>query len=132
MDTNVFIRYLTNDDPVKAEACQQLFQKAERNEIELTTTEAVITEVVYVLASKVTYNLSSQEIRARLYPLLGLPGLRLAHREIYLRALDLHSIHKLDFEDALIIAQMERQKISDLYSYDKDFDKIAGITRHEP
>jgi len=40
--------------------------------------------------------------------------------------------HQLDFEDALVIAQMERQKITDLYSYDRGFDKVSGITRHEP
>jgi len=32
----------------------------------------------------------------------------------------------------LIVAQMERQKISEVYSYDRDFDQVAGITRLEP
>ncbi len=64
VDTNVFIRYLTKDDPDKAQACFELFRQAQANEVVLTTTEAVITEVVYVLSSKKTYGLARTDIRA--------------------------------------------------------------------
>jgi predicted nucleic acid-binding protein len=132
IDANVFIRHLTRDDPEKARACFELFRKAQQREITLTTSESVIAEVVYVLSSKQLYNLPREEIRKLLYPLLSLPGLKLTHRKTYLRALDLYATYPLDFEDALTLAQMERQKISELYSYDRDFDQAAGITRLEP
>ncbi len=132
IDANVFIRHLTRDDPEKAQACFELFHKAQRRELTLITSESVIAEVVYVLASKQLYNLPREEIRKLLYPLLSLPGLRLTHRKMYLRALDLYATYPLDFEDALTVAQMERQKISELYSYDREFDQVAGITRLEP
>ena len=132
VDTNIFLRHLTGDDPGKARACLALFQRAQRKEIALTTAESVIAEVVYVLSSKQLYNVARQDIRALLYPLLTLPGLRLTYRKSYLRALDLYATHSLDFADALIIAQMERQQIADVYSYDRDFDRIATINRVEP
>lgn len=132
VDTNIFIRYLTKDDPDKAQACFELFQQAQANQVALTTTEAVITEVVYVLSSQKTYGLARVDIRARLYPLLSVPGLRLPQRRTYLRALDLYATHPLDFEDAVIVAQMERQNIGDLYSYDRGFDRLSNLTRHEP
>ena len=132
VDTNIFIRYLTKDDLDKAQACFELFNQAASNQVALTTTEAVITEVVYVLSSKKTYGLARHEIRARLYPLLSVSGLQLSHRQTYLRALDLYTLYALDFEDAVIVAQMERQKIKDLYSYDRGFERISGITRQEP
>lgn len=132
IDTNIFIRYLTKDDPDKAQACFELFQQAAAKQTVLTTTEAVITEVVYVLSSKKTYGLARGDIRARLYPLLSTVGLQLPQRRTYLRALDLYTLYSIDFEDALIVAQMERQKISDLYSYDQGFDQVPGLTRHEP
>lgn len=47
-------------DPDKAAACLALFQKARRREVLLTTSEAVIAEVVYVLSSKAVYNLPHQ------------------------------------------------------------------------
>ena len=98
----------------------------------LTTTEAVVAEVVFVLSSKRLYNLPREKIRELLYPLLKLPGLRLPQRKTLLRALDLYVSYQTDFEDALVVAQMERQKISELYSYDREFDDMSGITRLEP
>jgi predicted nucleic acid-binding protein len=132
VDTNIFLRYLTRDDPDKAQACFELFKRAEANQITLTATETVIAEVVYVLSSKRTYNLPRDQIRARLYPLLTLQGLRLPQRQTILRALDLYVTYPIDFEDALIVAHMERQTIRELYSYDRDFDQVPGVNRHEP
>jgi len=31
LDTNIFIRYLTNDIPVKADECEKIFKKAVKN-----------------------------------------------------------------------------------------------------
>ncbi len=135
VDTNIFLRYLTQDDPHKAQACYQLFERAKRNEIALTTSEAVVAEVVFVLSAKRLYNLSHQDIRVRLYPLLSLPGLKLPSKRQLLHALDLYGDHPfLDFEDALSVATMERLKIAEIYSYDKDFDRLKGntIIRIEP
>lgn len=133
VDTNVFLRHLTGDDPKKAKACFELFQKADRKEVTLTTSEAVIAEMVYVLSSsRQLYTLHREEIRARLYPLLCLPGLRIPHRKVYLRALDLYASYPLDFEDAVTIAQMERQKIKEVISYDHEFDQVPTLKRLEP
>jgi predicted nucleic acid-binding protein len=132
VDTNIFLRYLTRDDPDKAQACFELFKRAEANQVTLTATETVIAEVVYVLSSKRTYNLPRDQIRARLYPLLTLQGLRLLQRRTVLRALDLYVVYEIDFEDALIVAHMEQQAIREVYSYDRDFDGVPGVKRQEP
>jgi uncharacterized protein len=138
VDTNVFIRYFTKDNPKKAQDCLELFQKAERGEIELTTSEAIIAEVVFILSSKKLYSLSREEIRNRLYPVFSIlsPALSLTNRQVYLRALDLYALYLIDFEDAIAVAQMERMKIAQLYSYDKGFDRVfdrmPGVGRQEP
>jgi predicted nucleic acid-binding protein len=38
----------------------------------------------------------------------------------------------MQFEDALTVARMERQGMAELISYDRGFDRIAGIRRLEP
>ena len=63
VDTNVIIRYMTQDEPTMAEAAKQLFEQAERGTVTITTCEAVIAEVVYILSSKSLYNVSRNEIR---------------------------------------------------------------------
>lgn len=132
VDTNVFVRHLINDDLNKAIACREIFQAAGRNEIQITTSESVIAEVVFVISSPKLYNVPRDKVRALLYPLLTLPGLRLANRHSYLRALDLYVAYNIDFEDAMSVAHMERQGIPTLLSYDRDFDRIGNITRQEP
>jgi len=37
VDTNIFLRLLTNDDPRKADACEELFRKAINDKIDLFT-----------------------------------------------------------------------------------------------
>ena len=134
LDTNVILRYLTRDDEAKAEACYQLFQRVGRGEDELFTCEAIVTEVVYVLSSRrAPYRLNHEEIRARLLPILTLPGLRLPQKRVYISALDLYASSPfLDFEDALAVAHMEQQGVTEIVSYDKDFDLVAGLRRVEP
>jgi predicted nucleic acid-binding protein len=134
LDTNIILRYLTRDDQAKAEACYQLFQRVKRREEELFTCEAIVTEVAYVLSSpRAPYRLSHEEIRARLLPILTLRGVRLPQKQVYLRALDLYALHPvLDFEDTLAVAHMEHRGVTEIVSYDKDFDRFTGFCRIEP
>ena len=133
IDTNVFVRHLTQDDPAKGAAATALFRRVQAGQEEITTCEAVITEIVYVLSSRATYHLTPMEIRARLVPVLIPPNVRLQHKEVYLRALDLYVLYPaLDFEDVILIAHMERAGIRELFSYDRDFDRVQALIRHEP
>ncbi len=134
LDANVILRYLTRDDEAKAQACYELFQRVQRGDEELSTCEAIIAEVVYVLSSpRAPYHLNHDEVRSRLLPILTLRGLRLPRKGVYLRALELYaSSPSLDFEDGLAIAHMEQQGITEIMSYDRDFDRVQGLTRLEP
>lgn len=133
LDTNVILRYLTRDDPVKAQACFEFFQRVKTGEEVVITCEAVIAEVVYVLASTRQYKLSREDIRARLVPILSLKGLHLPLQRVYLQALDIYVEHpKLDFEDALLVAHMAKRKVQEIVSYDEDFDRVPGVTRITP
>jgi predicted nucleic acid-binding protein len=132
LDTNVILRYLTKDDPAKAERCYELFQRVKRKEIRLVTSESVLAEVVYVLSSRTLYNQPRENARALLLPIISLPALKIPYRRAFRRALDLYASASLDFEDALSLAHMERLKLTTIVSYDKDFDRIKGIQRREP
>ncbi len=135
LDANVFLRFLTRDDEMKAQACSRLFERLEKGEEEATTCEAVIAEVVYLLGLRTrnAYGLPPDEIARRLRPLLILRGLHLDDRAIYLAALDVYEAHRgIDFEDAVIVAHMRRRQVDELLSYDRDFDAVPGVRRVEP
>lgn len=132
LDTNIIIRYLTQDNPDQSQRARKLFEEVEQGEITLATTEAVITETVHVLSSKALYNLTRPDIRRHVSNILSLKGLKIAHKGSYLRALDIYASSNLDFVDALIVAHMERTGVTTLMTFEKSFDKLPGITRQEP
>ena len=134
LDTNVILRYVTHDDEAKGQASAELFQRVQRGEEELVTSEAIVAECAFILASRRhSYQFGRAEIRAELVPVLSLEGLTLPHKEVCLRALDLHVLFpQLDYEDALAVAHMEARGIAEVVSYDRDFDRVPGVARVEP
>ncbi len=132
LDTNIFLRHLIADDPVRSPACLALLQAIERGETSVWTSELVIAELVFVLSSKRGYNLGREAIRDLLLPLIELPGLKLPHKRLYRRIFDLYTSLPIDYVDAYHAALIENRGQPELYSYDTHFDRIAGITRMEP
>lgn len=133
VDANIFLRYLVADDRAKANACFALFQRLKNGQEVATTSEAIVAEVAYVLNSRAHYALTPADIEARLRPLLTVRGLKLLNKRTYLRGLEIWTGYPaLDFEDALIVAHMERLGLKDVVSYDRDFDRVGNVQRTEP
>ncbi len=132
IDANIFLRFLTRDDVIKAERVKTLLERAEQGEVELITSESVICELVFVLSSRKLYNLNRERVRTLLLPIVSLRGLKLPNRAVFLRALDLYAGTSMDFVDALAVAHMEARKVTEVYSYDEHFDGISGVRRLEP
>jgi predicted nucleic acid-binding protein len=132
VDTDVLIRLLTGDNPVKQVAARALFDQVASGAITLAAPETVIADAVYVLSSGSLYRLPRAQIGAMLTALVRLPHFRVRNRRNVLDALGLYATTNLDFSDAFIVAAMRRAGSSDLYGYDGHYDRIAGITRREP
>jgi predicted nucleic acid-binding protein len=56
LDTNIFLRYLTQNNLDQGQRAYALLQQVEAGTLRVTTSEAVITEGVHVLSSKALYN----------------------------------------------------------------------------
>lgn len=130
IDTNVFLRYLTRDDPQKALESFELLKKIENGEETVTTSSLVILEIVFTLEH--FYRVSREDIFQLLEPILNLKGLSLQNKSTFMEALKLYSKVELSFADAFNIAFMKKIGINEIYSYDKDFDGIDGIKRLQP
>ncbi len=136
LDTNVFLRYFTGDDPEKGRRAYALLQQVEQGVVTATTSEGVLLEIVFVLSGKRTYNRPRGEVRKRLSDVLSLPGLLVRNKSAYLRALELFELNQTtDFVDCLNVALMEQEGISTIWTFDRDYDRMLGshrITRREP
>jgi predicted nucleic acid-binding protein len=133
LDTNLLIRYLTNDIPVRANAVASLLAAVKAGAEQLYTTEVVVAEATFILSSKKTYNVSHAEIARLLSPILRLRGVTIPRKRVVIRALEIYGQNrKLDYSDALLVATAEQTGITTILSYDRDFDILPGIIRQEP
>jgi predicted nucleic acid-binding protein len=132
IDTDVIIRLVTGDDPVKQAQAAQLFQDVEDGKRTIRAPVAVIADAVFVLCSRRLYNLPRPETSAALARLVRIPGFRVDHRRTVLAALALFGSTRLDFGDCMLIASMRQAGSTILYSSDTDFDRFPPIERREP
>ena len=130
LDTNIFIRFLTDDVPKKVDACEEIFKKAVEKQETLFTTDLVIAEIVWVLES--FYELPKNEIQDKVEKILNTPNLICPHKDLILSALILYSEKNIDYIDAYNALILKENGIEELYSYDKQYDRIDWLTRLEP
>ncbi len=131
VDTNIFIRYLTNDDPVKADKVDRLLDKAAKGKVLLVTAELVVAEVVWVLES--FYGLKNDTIGQMIKAILITPGLKVINGSLVEKAIDYYLTYNIDFIDGYIAAVMEQKGINEIFSYDKKhLSRIQSVSRKEP
>jgi predicted nucleic acid-binding protein len=130
LDTNILLRYFTKDDEDKARKALALLQRIERREERVETSLPVIFETVFTLQRY--YRVARPRIKELLLPILRLRGLRLPSKNLCIAALDLYVQNNVSFADAFTAAYMKACGMTEVYSFDTDFDKIEGITRLEP
>ncbi|MBP7864933.1 MAG: PIN domain-containing protein [Acidobacteria bacterium] len=130
-DTNLFLRFLTNDVPEKAEAVESLFRNAGRGHPELVTTPLVIVEIVRALESH--YHCTRPDIAGKVLAILNTPGLEVENSDLLIRAAVWYSEKNIDFIDAYNAAWMIKNGIAEVRTFDlRHFKRIEGIDPKEP
>lgn len=132
IDTDVLIRLLTNDDQEKRDRTKKLFEQVEKGELTVTAPLTVVADAVYVLSSPRLYRQPRQKTAAQLTTLVRLPNFKIKQRRSVLRALELFATTNLDFSNCVVVSFMQQDRISNLYSFEQDYDKIKVIRRKEP
>jgi predicted nucleic acid-binding protein len=130
VDANVFLRYFTGSDPAKAERARQLLERVERGEEKVTTDTLVVFETVFTLER--SYKVPKPQVREMIADIFSLPGIQLRGKRLCFDALDLYVAKNVSYVDAYIATSMKARGLTEIYSWDSDFDKLPGIRRVEP
>ena len=104
--------------------------RVERGEERVTTSPMVVFETVFILEK--SYGTPRAIINERMQALISMRGLRLTNKRLYYQALDTYASTKISFADAYNAAFMRTSGLSEIYSWDFDFDRLEGISRVEP
>lgn len=89
-----------------------------------------MTEVVRVLES--FYGHERRQIARTLSEFLHSDGLEAQGLDVLTEALVLYEEHHLDSADALLAATARRDGPTTVYSFDRDLDRVPGLTRLTP
>jgi predicted nucleic acid-binding protein len=130
VDTNLFLRYLTKDDLSKYESCRKMFKRAVEGEIAITTSGMVIAELIWTLLSY--YKVPKAEVIEKVSVILGTENLSVPDKDVLADALVLYARRNIDFIGAYNAVFMKYQGLSEIYSYDEDFETVEDIERREP
>jgi predicted nucleic-acid-binding protein len=130
-DTNLFLRYLTNDIPAQADAFEQLLYLAAQGKLRLVTKSLVLAEIVWTLESY--YKLSREDIQAKVLAILNTPGLEVVDGALILQAILWYAEKGVDFIDACNAAWMLSQGIQVACTFDrKHFSRFEGLAVRVP
>jgi predicted nucleic acid-binding protein len=127
LDTNIFLRHLLQDDPLHSPKASAFLKRIEEGEVKVRTADTVIFETVFTLQR--SYHKEKAAIRDTFLPLLELPGIVLPNKRRYRKVFSLYVEKNLPFADAYHAVLMEQLNLTEIVTFDTDFDRITGITR---
>ena len=131
IDTNLLVRFLTEDDLAKAKAVDRLLARAGKGEIKILIPSIVIAELVWVLES--FYKMEITGIAELVEAVLNTPGVEVTDKSIINSALKMYKTRKIDMIDAWIIEFAKNAGAGAIYTFDKrHFKDVEGIETRTP
>ena len=119
VDTNIIVRFLTQDDELQYQKSLEVFQTQD-----VFIPDTVILETEWVL--RFAYKFKPVEICEALKKLFGLPNVHLNNADLVAQSLQWHEAG-LDFADAFHLANSQNH--TQFYTFDEKFIKKAkGLT----
>lgn len=125
LDTNVLVRYLTQDDPEQAAHATRIIERELSDDNPGFVGLVVLVETIWVLRR--LYKASGEEVRSTITDLLGSRRIVIENRRVVARALAKCEESAGDFADAIIAAGALDAGCSKIVSFDHGAVR-AGMT----
>src|SRR3989304_5195179 len=129
LDTNVILRYLTNDVPAQAEKVKKRFLDAAKGKIQFEILPMTVVEIIFQLAN--WYNLAKDDICRMILALFSPDWIIIREKEIIFEAISLYRLKNIDIVDLLVFVTSKNDN-KKILSFDKDFDKLSPKIRLQP
>lgn len=130
LDTNIILRHLLGDHPDHSPRATAFLRRVERNEIRVRTADTVVFETVFVLERTLRHPKS--QAREGVLSVLALESVVRPEKDRMHRAFDFYVDRNIPFADAYHAALMADLGLSEIVTFDRDFDRIPGLRRVEP
>ncbi|MCS4542249.1 MAG: type II toxin-antitoxin system VapC family toxin [Euryarchaeota archaeon] len=134
LDANIFIyayykpkKRLNKEEQAMKNFAKEIIDSINQGKAEIITSVVHISEMVNILK----HGTSIKELDEVISSLFMLDNVKIfgVSKEEYFMATELGSELKLDPNDALAVQIMKKNKATQIYSFDSDFNKVEEITR---
>jgi predicted nucleic-acid-binding protein len=125
LDTNVLVRFLTQDDPDQAALATRIVENELTEDAPGFIGLVVLVETAWVLQR--LYRASAEEIRETMIDLLGSRAIVVENRDVVTRAIALSKQNSCGFADAIIAASAFDAGCEKVISFDRGAVR-AGMT----
>jgi predicted nucleic-acid-binding protein len=130
LDTNVLVRYFTQDDPEQSRRATKLIETHCTEENAGFVSMVVLCELIWVLDSG--YGYKKTDIARLLRGMLSTPALLLENQERLSRAVSLYEKGRSGFADYLIACTCDDETAVPVYTFDRAAVKTTGLFKMVP
>ena len=123
LDTNIIIRFLTNDDVKLADQAEKILSQSSPKSLQLTT--VVFIETAIVLLS--VYHQPKKQVIESLALLINLDSIS-CDRSSLLKTLEIFEKKSISIVDAYLLVRVWQGKNEQLVTFDKQLLKEAKVT----
>lgn len=128
-DTNVFLRFLTNDIPPQAEAVQKRLAQARNGKIDIVVLPITVVELMFHLER--WYRFTARQAAQKCALLISPAWISMENKSSMMLALSIYPTYSIDFVDILTWCSAQTLKAK-ILSFDKDYDKLPEKIRLTP
>lgn len=124
-DTNIFLRYLTNEPAGLSERVSSFFNEMELGKYKLFVCDLVVSELVYVLEK--VFEIPKKEICEKVKILMLKKNVVLENSQIIFKTLEVYRDFNINFVDAYIYSHSSGNGVKKYFSFDNHFKKFSDI-----
>lgn len=127
LDTNILVRYITQDDPAQSKIANLLLEKYADKTHSIFINNIVLCEIAWVLERG--YKYSKSQIVKILRQMFFTKEFVFEEASVFLCALENYEANNLDFSDALILCINNKRGCKATYTFDRNAASVTGFAR---
>lgn len=130
LDTNVLLRHITGDHAELTPRARAFIGRVQAGEISVRISDQAVFETAHTMMGM--YRATREDVRDAVLPFIRLPNVLIQRKSQWDDVFALFLSTPLSLVDSYHVVLMSRLRITEIVSFDRDFDRVPGITRIEP
>lgn len=126
IDTNILVRFITNDDSVQADEVERLFLSFEDQDVTFLINEVVLAELDWILTQ--VYKYRKEDFLKTVHQLFETENIAFNNPKIVKKTCKLYTDKNADFSDCYLSVINQNLGCKTTYTFDKSAAKLSSFS----